>query len=178
MWRRSSSWMLVLIALLSTSAALEAQSEHYVATTTVAPIILSEVQLRNLEADILARIQRYRSDNGLGILTGDANVAAIARRHSEDMTRGRVGFGHDGFQGRVDALRKLMPETNAFAENVFELTSNMSNDLAGTVVAGWLKSPPHYKNIMGRYSITGIGLSQRSDGLILITEVFAGSNPY
>lgn len=43
---------------------------------------------------------------------------AIARKHSEDMARGKVGFGHDGFGQRNAMANKAIKHMHGFAENV------------------------------------------------------------
>lgn len=54
----------------------------------------------NLVQDILNQTNQFRRSKGLTKLIIMKNLNAIARKHSEDMARGRVGFGHGGIAKR------------------------------------------------------------------------------
>jgi uncharacterized protein YkwD len=43
---------------------------------------------------------------------------------------------------------------------------------AGTVVDGWKNSPEHRKNMLGDFSLTGIGIAQSNDGGYFFTQIF------
>jgi hypothetical protein len=40
-------------------------------------------------------------------------------------------------------------------------------------VDGWIKSPGHRHNIVGRYNLTGIGIVRDSAGKLYYTQLFA-----
>ena len=41
-----------------------------------------------------------------------------------------------------------------------------------TAVKGWLDSPGHHQNILGRYNLTGIGVAQNAKGEYYFTQIF------
>jgi uncharacterized protein YkwD len=45
-------------------------------------------------------------------------------------------------------------------------------DPARTVVEGWRKSPEHRKNMLGAFSLTGIGVAQSKNGGYFFTQIF------
>jgi uncharacterized protein YkwD len=40
------------------------------------------------------------------------------------------------------------------------------------VVDGWKNSPEHRKNMLGDFSLTGIGIAQSNDGGYFFTQIF------
>jgi uncharacterized protein YkwD len=123
----------------------------------------------NMEESILRLINDHRRSKGLGTLQMSNVASAQAYQHSKNMATGKTGFGHDGFEQRVQAIKQAMGVTymSASAENV--AYGQLS---AEAVVKGWLNSPPHKKNIEGNYTLTGIGLYKDRKGVIYFTEIF------
>jgi uncharacterized protein YkwD len=123
----------------------------------------------NMEESILKLINDHRRSKGLGTLQMSNVASAQAYQHSKNMATGKTGFGHDGFEQRVQAIKQAMGVTymSASAENV--AYGQLS---AEAVVKGWLNSPPHKKNIEGNYTLTGIGLYKDRKGVIYFTEIF------
>lgn len=123
----------------------------------------------NMEESILAIINDHRRSRGLSSLQMLNAASAQAYQHSKDMATGKTGFGHDGFEQRVQAIKKTMGAgmMSAWAENVAygELSSQ-------EVVKGWLNSPPHKKNIEGNYNLTGIGVYKDRQGVLYFTQIF------
>jgi uncharacterized protein YkwD len=39
-------------------------------------------------------------------------------------------------------------------------------------VQGWLKSPGHYKNIVGDFDMSGIGVTKNAKGEYYLTQIF------
>ena len=94
---------------------------------------------------------------------------AIARKHSEDMASGRIGFGHEGFDKRNAMANKVIKHMHDFAENV------AYGPTTGTAVVNlWKKSPGHRRNMLGHYKYIGIGIAKDRQGRIYYTQVFAG----
>ena len=83
------------------------------------------------------------------------------------MLSGKTPFGHEGFQGRIDRIRKHMGPLHVAAENVASGPMD-----AREVVDGWLHSPGHRRNIEGDFKLTGIGLARKSNGMIYFTQIF------
>ena len=124
--------------------------------------------LANLQEDILANINQYRQSIGLSPLQLLNSASAQATKHSTNMANKRIPFGHTGFEARAAAISKSLGSTvSAAAENVAvgQLTAKQ-------VVAGWLHSPGHKKNITGNFTYTGIGYAVDPGGIIYFTQIF------
>ena len=96
-------------------------------------------------------------------------ISAEAREHSADMARAGKAISHRGFNQRLQDIRKKIPY-RAAAENVAAAVGY--EDPARTVVEGWKNSPDHRKNMLGDFSLTGIGIAQSKDGGYFFTEIF------
>jgi uncharacterized protein YkwD len=120
-----------------------------------------------LTEDVLKYTNEFRRSKKLAALTMRADLNAIAREHSEDMAKGRVGFGHSGFDQRFNKARKLIKGFRSFAENVaYGVTSGKE------VVALWKNSSGHRRNMLGNYRYIGIGTAKDRQGNIYYTQVF------
>lgn len=122
-----------------------------------------------LEQSTHAQINQYRKSRNLPPLTLNAQISQQARLHSQAMASGKVPFSHDGFQQRVQVIRKSISYRGA-AENV--AYNQGFNDPDKQAVEGWLKSPGHYKNIVGQYDLTGIGVAKNAKGEYYFTQIF------
>jgi uncharacterized protein YkwD len=123
----------------------------------------------NMEESILRYVNDHRRSLGLATLQMSNVASTQAYQHSRNMATGKAGFGHEGFEQRVQAIKQAMGVTymSASAENV--AYGQLS---AQAVVQGWLNSAPHKKNIEGNYTLTGIGLYKDRKGVIYFTEIF------
>eukprot|EP01083_Nonionella_stella_P241629 843634_1 len=78
----------------------------------------------------------FRKQNGLCELKWHQPLCDIGKIHSQNMSEGKVPFGHDGFNDRV----KQYPfRAMAAAENV--AMSNGLSNVAKVAVDGWIDSP-------------------------------------
>ncbi len=125
-----------------------------------------------IEQRVHTLINQYRVDQGLAPLTISDVITTQCRNHSRNMADGTVPFSHDGFQDRVNAISSQISISHA-AENV--ATNSGYSDPAQIAVNGWIKSAGHKKNIEGDYDLTGIGVSQSSEGGYYLTQMFARS---
>jgi uncharacterized protein YkwD len=126
-----------------------------------------------IERSIHNRINQYRSRNGLPPLRLDDRISQMARAHSEVMARGRVAFGHQGFERRSKAIQKIVTSSD-MAENV--AYSGGLDRPAQQAVEVWLNSPSHRTNIEGKYNTTGIGVALSPNGRYYFTQIFVRSN--
>lgn len=91
-----------------------------------------------------------------GPLRLNARLSAAAQAHSDDMRRRGV-LSHTGSDGSsvVERVERQGYDWSRLAENVA-----WGYEDVGDVVAGWLDSPGHCRNIMdGRYTELGVGLA-------------------
>lgn len=125
--------------------------------------------ISEIEARVHALINQYRVEQGYAPLTLSDVITAQARQHSSNMASGSVPFSHDGFELRLDEIRKQLNIGGA-GENV-AMNSGYS-DPAKVAFDGWLKSDGHRANIEGNYDLTGIGVAQSSAGSYYLTQLF------
>lgn len=129
----------------------------------------SPINEANLVDDVLSQTNKFRRSKGLPTLIIREELNAIAQKHSSDMARGRVGFGHGGFSKRNAMAKKKMKAIHSFAENVaYGPTTGKQ------VVTMWKNSSDHRRNMLGRYKYIGIGIAKDRRGRIFYTQVFAG----
>lgn len=119
------------------------------------------------EEQILQWVNQYRQSKDLPPLQMNASISSEALKHSTAMAAGKTPFGHDGFDGRVNAIKQQLASSRKFAENVA-----YGHLDAKEVVDVWLNSPGHRRNIEGAYNATGIGTAKREDGTIFFTQIF------
>jgi uncharacterized protein YkwD len=122
----------------------------------------------SMSTEILRLVNQHRRAIGRPPLEANSFMSSVALEHSRDMLSGKIPFGHDGFHDRIDRIRKKIGPMHVAAENV--ASGPMS---AREVVAGWLHSPGHRRNIEGDFKFTGIGLAFGRDGNIFFTQIFA-----
>lgn len=124
--------------------------------------------VQEVEARIHALVNEHRATLRLPPLRFDPGVAAVARRHSEAMAAGRVPFGHDGFSDRAEEVKRMLG-SRSMAENV---AYDSRNPPDVRVMANWLNSPGHRRNIEGTFQLTGVGVARASDGTFYLTQLF------
>ncbi len=127
----------------------------------------SDEDFTTMELSILQEVNNYRATKRLKPLQMVPLISEAALKHSKDMGRGRVAFGHDGFDDRMDRIMRKIDNANACAENVA-----FGKFTAQEVVKRWIQSPGHRKNIEGNYNMTGIGVIRGRDGYPYFTQIF------
>lgn len=120
----------------------------------------------SMDEQILYYTNKFRQSKGLKPLQLDETISQQARRHSRDMANGSTGFGHEGFEDRVANVSKKMGRVSSAAENVAYGTLD-----AEAVVNGWIKSPGHRRNMLGDYTLIGIGTADKGR-ITFFTQVF------
>lgn len=127
---------------------------------------VSEVQREQM---VLVAVNAFRAKKGLPALTFNPIIQREAKMHSNDMERKSVPFGHTGFFERIKYLKGHIKDYNGGSENVAYYPPNKS---ASDVVALWLTSSGHRRNILGRYNLTGIGVTRDPRGWYYYTQIF------
>lgn len=122
-----------------------------------------------IEKSVHRQINQYRKKKGLAPLKLNGKISAIARGHSKRMADKKVGFGHNGSSSRYNKISKIV-KYRGVAENV---AYNMGYKNPGkNAVRGWIKSPGHNRNMVGKYQVTGIGVAKNSKGEYYFTQLF------
>ena len=117
--------------------------------------------------DVLTETNRFRKSNGLPELQLREELNTIAQQHSNNMAKGKVSFGHDGFNRRNNMAVKSMGSIHGFAENVL-FGASTGRD----AVNMWKTSEGHRKNMLGDYKYIGIGTARNKRGIIYYTQIF------
>ena len=113
---------------------------------------------------LLALVNKHRRSMGLPALTIDTRLAAIARRHTEQMSSSGV-LCHNDALFTATSHRSL--GMRAFGENVGWNYSVSAQDTA------FLNSPLHRANIETRsFRVAGFAVVRGADGRIWSTEDF------
>jgi uncharacterized protein YkwD len=115
------------------------------------------------------QVNEFRREHGLKPLSLDPTISAEAREHSTAMARSGKTISHRGFSQRLDDIRKKIPYAAA-AENVAAASGR--DDPGRTVVDRWKNSPEHRKNMLGDFSVTGIGVAESNNGTYFFTQIF------
>lgn len=124
-------------------------------------------QTGNMAQDVFDLVNKHRVGRGLPALKYNDNIASESAKHCSNMASGKVDFGHDGFEERVDRLTAKIKNIQGASENVA-----YGSRTAERVVDMWLHSPGHRKNIEGSFTTTGIGIATAKDGTLYFTQIF------
>lgn len=127
----------------------------------------SQSSLSGYRKAILKYTNEYRADHGLPPVRQLELPESLAEKHSRKMARRQVGFGHGGFQGRTNALKRAYGRNIATGENVA-----YGKISARKVMDIWIHSRPHRKNLLGNFNGVGIGISRDKNGLLFFTQLF------
>ncbi len=144
----------------------------------------SVIKAGELERKVHAGINAERATSGNALqLQWDDSLGAIARAHSDDMTK-RGYFSHDTPEGLgpSDRIAKAgyscwKDSHYGIAENIaIEIASRNLDKVAAAAVESWMNSPGHRTNLLGRqYDRTGVGVSfgkWRGYDAVYLTQVF------
>lgn len=120
-----------------------------------------------LNDEVLKYTNQFRKSKHLPALEMREDLNAIARRHSEDMAKGKCGFGHAGYHQRELQVQRAMKIEYGMAENVaYGATTGKQ------VVSMWKGSSGHRKNMLGNYKFIGVGTARDKRGAIYYTQIF------
>jgi uncharacterized protein YkwD len=139
-----------------------------VSTTAKTSTKRAPVTLASMESSILQEVNKHRVSRGLAPLVANSILDTEASMHSQQMASKQVPFGHDGYATRMARISQRLGGIKSSAENVAYGKMN-----AKEVVAAWLKSAQHKKNIEGNYNLSGIGISRNTQGIIYYTQIFS-----
>lgn len=143
----------------------------------------TETKVSEIEQKVHIGINMERTRNGNASLRWDQQLAAVARAHSEDMVN-RGYFDHDTPEGlgpsdRIDRAGYSCWKSTHYgvAENLaIETALGDPDRTAAEAVRGWMNSPGHRTNLLGRqYDRTGVGASfgtWRGYEAVYLTQVF------
>ena len=122
-----------------------------------------------LVESIHQQVNEFRQAHGRQALRLNPTISSQARQHSVQMARQGSAVSHVGFEDRLKKIGEQLPY-RAGAENV--AASVGYENPARTAVEGWKTSPGHRENMLGDFTLTGIGIAQREQGSYFITQIF------
>jgi uncharacterized protein YkwD len=125
------------------------------------------VILEDFEQEIVNLINYYRDTTGQTELVVNDVLRREARNHSINIAKGKVPFGHEGYQERANTIFNEVGGT-VFGENVAE--GNYPD--ASYFIDSWLNSPSHKENINRDFNYTGVGVAENESGIKFVTQIF------
>jgi uncharacterized protein YkwD len=142
-------------------------------TATRGGASLASASVSSLERRAFELINAQRIANGETPLAWDAELARMARQHSEEMARtGRFDHTMAGGRGmRERAHSSNIRGWNAMAENI--AYNQGFDDPAAFAVERWMRSVMHRDNILNAvFTRSAVGIARAADGRVFFTQVF------
>lgn len=125
------------------------------------------LSVRAMENEIFHLVNRYRRSKGLSSLESGEALRKEAEGHSLNMARGKIPLSHNGFDTRIERIRRATGVKGRSGENVAE-----GYKTARQVVDAWIKSPGHRRHMLGDFDLTGVGVVRGRNGKLYFTQIF------
>ncbi len=138
----------------------------------------TDSKVAEMERAVLLLTNKERSSAGLASFEPSAALNYLAQGQSKNMCK-KKELQHEsdafprGWKKFRDRLK--MVGLRSGGENVAYLTTSPEIEKwAKQVVNGWMKSPPHKKNILNaKFLYLGVGVAMCTDNLAYVTQVFS-----
>lgn len=137
-------------------------------------------QARVVERLLVQKVNAYRADAGLPALVASRTLDGEAQSWSAHMAGSR-DFNHDPsmsarLRAGVDGAQLSgVGENIAYAIRGDAATGKTPEQIADSLFAQWKDSPAHNRNMLGAYTVTGVGVSYEG-GRVYATQKFAAVN--
>lgn len=137
-------------------------------------------QARVVERLLVQKVNAYRADAGLPALVASRTLDGEAQSWSAHMAGAR-DFNHDPsmssrLRAGVDGAQLSgVGENIAYAIRGDAATGKTPEQIADSLFAQWKDSPAHNRNMLGAYTVTGVGVSYEG-GRAYATQKFAAVN--
>lgn len=137
-------------------------------------------QARVVERLLVQKVNAYRADAGLPALVASRTLDGEAQAWSAHMAGAR-DFNHDPsmsarLRAGVDGAQLSgVGENIAYAIRGDAATGKTPEQIADSLFAQWKDSPAHNRNMLGAYTVTGVGVSYEG-GRVYATQKFAAVN--
>ena len=137
-------------------------------------------QARVVERLLVQKVNAYRADAGLPALVASRTLDGEAQSWSAHMAGAR-DFNHDPsmsarLRAGVDGAQLSgVGENIAYAIRGDAATGKTPEQIADSLFAQWKDSPAHDRNMLGAYTVTGVGVSYEG-GRVYATQKFAAVN--
>ena len=137
-------------------------------------------QARVVERLLVQKVNAYRADAGLPALVASRTLDGEAQSWSAHMAGAR-DFNHDPsmsarLRAGVDGAQLSgVGENIAYSIRGDAATGKTPEQIADSLFAQWKDSPAHNRNMLGAYTVTGVGVSYEG-GRVYATQKFAAVN--
>lgn len=137
-------------------------------------------QARVVERLLVQKVNAYRAEAGLPALVASRTLDGEAQSWSAHMAAER-DFNHDSsmsarLRAGVDGAQLSgVGENIAYAIRGDATTGKTPEQIADSLFAQWKDSPAHNRNMLGAYTVTGVGVSYEG-GRVYATQKFAAVN--
>lgn len=122
-----------------------------------------------LMASVIKATNQERTRVGVGTLTENDRLVLVAQAMAEDLAKHKR-LSHTDSRGKAltDRVNEFEYAWSAIGENVaYGYTTPEA------VVQGWIKSPGHYENLIGKdFTQIGVGVSVAANGRVYWAQVF------
>lgn len=129
------------------------------------------VQTGSGQAQVVRLVNQERAAAGLGGLSSDSQLTAVAQRKAEDMAKNGY-FSHTSptYGSAFDMLKAAGISYRTAGENIAK-----GQKTAETVMNGWMNSSGHRANILSSgYTRIGVGYAVDGSGTPYWVQIFAG----
>lgn len=123
------------------------------------------------QAQVVRLVNQERAAAGLGSLSSDSQLAAVAQKKAEDMAKNGY-FSHTSptYGSAFDMLKAAGISYRTAGENIAK-----GQKTAETVMNGWMNSSGHRANILSSgYTRIGVGYAVDGSGMPYWVQIFAG----
>lgn len=119
----------------------------------------------SVAGQVIARVNAERKAAGLGPVTGNGTLNAIAAAHSSDQAAHET-MTHVGSDGSTLGQRMSRGgyRGSGYGENVA-----VGYGTADAVMTGWMNSPGHRANVLGNYTQIGVAVARSAKGTLYWT---------
>jgi uncharacterized protein YkwD len=168
----AAAGVVVALAASSTIAAAPTTIGESVPSASLARAVRLDppaAPMSPLMRDMLDRVNAERSLRGLAPMRYDDRLVEAAQRHSDDQAASRQ-MSHTGSDGSTLVVRidRVGYDWRRLGENVAYGYPD-----AASVMAGWMASDGHRRNILSANTELGVGVAAGADGRLYWTQVFA-----
>lgn len=128
--------------------------------------------ISRVEDEVLRLTNQKRSEAGLSTLEPDTQLRDIAWAHSADMLANDY-FSHENHAGCNSSCRttKAGYAWRSIGENIYMMSGYTitPEQTAHMVVEGWMNSPGHRANMLGSFTVSGVGVVRAGESIYATT---------
>lgn len=125
---------------------------------------------QEMSGRVFTQVNTFRAQHMMPHLHWSPELAQIATLHAQRMARGEASFDHQNFDQRVQAIPF---GHKGVAENLgMNNGSGQGTDPVDKAVQGWINSSGHCKNLLGTFTLTGVGIACSASGIFYFNQLY------